>query len=702
MTPERRKNLKRLFAPRHAAFVGGNSAELAARQCVKGGFKGEIWGVNPKRNEMAGLPCFARVEDLPEGPDAVFLAVPSTVAIEAVDILRQVGAGGIVCYSAGFGELGEDGLEHEKAMMEAAGDMAFVGPNCSGMLNFVESAALWPFDHGGAPGGKPVERGAAFITQSGMLGNTVTMNQRGLPFAYIISSGNQGMLGVEDFLDELIEDPRVSAIGLYIEGLRDIGKFAKAAIRALKAGKPIVAQKAGTSEIGAQLTITHTGSLSGTDELYQALFDRLGVIRVDSAVTMMETLKLVTIAGIPKGGRLAGLTCSGGDSTMLADGAEPLGLSYPSASEEVKKTLEEILPPIATVANPLDYTTPLWGNEGELIKAFNTMFDDGFDAAIMVQDYPALVGGDSYAPYLADVRAFESATKNHGIPGVVCSILPENLDEEARDSMIDAGIAPLQGINDALKSLAGAARFGSLRERIGGSTDSLRLLELAGDLSEGQVLDEWQGKQRLKEAGLQIPEGRLVEADDAMKAAEEIGFPVVVKLISADLPHKTEAGAVQVGLANHDDVAAAVRTIQDNVRAYSPDIVAEHFLVEAMVPKPVCEMLVGIRRDLSFGLVMVLGGGGIMAELMRDTGVILLPACREAIADKLAEFKVSQLLDGFRGGAIANREAVIDAILNVAYFAETNADSLLELDINPLMVTTDGVWVVDALLNVSE
>ncbi len=698
MTPECRKNLKRLFAPRHAAFIGGNGAELAAQQCVAGGFKGDIWGVNPKRDQMAGQPCFACVADLPEGPDAVFLAVPGSVAVETVDALRRADAGGIVCYSAGFGELGDEGQEHERDLIAAAGDMAFVGPNCSGMLNFVESAALWPFHHGG----KPVERGAAFITQSGMLGTTVTMNQRALPFAYIISAGNQGMLGVEDFLNELIEDPRVSAIGLYIEGLRDVGKFTAAAIKALKAGKPIVAQKVGTSAIGAQSTITHTGSLSGADDLYQALFDRLGVIRVDSTVTMIETLKLVTIAGVPKGGRLAGLTCSGGDSTMLADGAEPLGLTFSQPSADVARRLEDILPPIATVANPLDYTTPLWGFEEPLTRAFGTMFEDGYDAAIMVEDYPVLVGGDSYKPYLADARAFEAATKAAGIPGVVCSILPENLDEEARNVIAAGGVAPMQGIHDALKAIAGAARFGALRESVGADVDALHLLQAPRESTGARVLDEWEGKRRLAAAGVSVPNGRLVDAAGVASAAEEIGFPVVVKLVSADLPHKTEAGAVQVGLTSATAVAEAVAAIQANVQAYNPDMAADRFLVETMVPKPIAEILVGVRRDATFGPVMVIGGGGTMAELMGDTAVLLLPTSRDAIQDCLASLKVSQLLDGFRGAPAADRNAVIDTIMAVSAFAEENVDSLLELDVNPLMVTGDGVWAVDALLWVTD
>ncbi|MEE9209757.1 MAG: acetate--CoA ligase family protein [Kiloniellales bacterium] len=699
MTPQQRNNLKRLLAPRHVAFIGGDGAALAAQQCAAAGFDGPIWGVNPHRSDLAGQPCFARVEDLPEPPDAVFLAVPRGSAVETVDALRRFGAAGVVCYTAGFSELGEDGAALERDLVEAAGEIALVGPNCSGLLNYARNAVLWPFDHGGVK----VERGVAFVTQSGMLGNTMTLNQRSVPFAYVISAGNQAMLSTEDYLEVLVEDPAVSAIGLYIESLRDIPRFADGAVRALEVGVPIVALKVGTSEIGARLTVTHTGSLSGTDDLYQALFNRLGVVRVTSPVALLETLKMLTVAGAPKGRRLAALACSGGDTTMLADCGERAGISFPQPSPGVASDLAAWLPPIAAVSNPLDYTTPLWGHEEPLTKLFGAMLSDGYDAAVMVQDYPISHSGESHEPYLADARAFIAATRAAGIPAAICTGLPETIDRGTREMMIAGGIAPLQGLEEALGAIAGAASFGEHRAKFksSGSAGDLRLPPLSAAAGDLTLLDEWEGKQRIAAAGVPVPDGRLVDARTSPAAAEELGFPVVVKMVSAELPHKTEAGAVRVGLRSTGEVAEAVAAIAESVAGRAPGVVSDAFLVERMIGEPVAELLVGVQRDDQFGQFLVLASGGALVELVRDSRTLLLPTDRETVAEAIASLKVSALLDGYRGKPPGDREALTEAVLSVARFARQHQAELGELDINPLMVLREGVVAVDVLLRMT-
>jgi acyl-CoA synthetase (NDP forming) len=459
MTARLRANLQRLLAPRHAAFIGGTDAAIAAEHCRALGFDGPVWGVNPRRQDLAGHPCFARVEDLPEAPDAVFLAVPRDAAIEVVEALRRRGAGGVVCYTAGYGELGEEGAELERALVSAAGDMALVGPNCYGLINYVRGVALWPF----AFGSKRVERGVAVITQSGMLGSDITMNRRSAPLAYVVSAGNQAMLGVEDYLEVLVGDPAVAAVGLHLEGLRDATRFCQAAIGALEAGVPIVALKTGTSDIGRRLTTTHTGSLAGEDEVYQALFDRLGIIRVDSPVQLLETLKVLSLTGVPHGRRLTGFAASGGNVTLLADYAERLGLSFPPPSPSTAEIMTSLLPAVASVSNPLDYTTPLWGREAELTALFEAVLTDAYDAALLVQDYPHPGLDAAKEEYRADARAFMTATRKAGLPAAVVSALPENIDKENRETMIAGGIAPLQGIKEAMVAVAGAAAYGERR-----------------------------------------------------------------------------------------------------------------------------------------------------------------------------------------------------------------------------------------------
>ena len=261
--------------------------------------------------------------------------------------------------------------------------MALVGPNCYGMINYTNGAVLWPFGAGEAK----CQKGIALIMQSGMLPANITMNDRSLPITHVISAGNQASLTIEDYIDVLVEDERVTAIGLYIEGIKDISKFGNAALKALKANKPIVVLKAGQSDIAAQLTISHTGSMAGADSAFQALFEKTGMIRVFSPVELVETLKFVSVSGAPTGNRIAAFTCSGGDAAMVADACQSVGLELKTPSITATEKLKNLLPPIATVSNPLDYTTPIWGNTELMPEVFQALIEDDFDAAVVIQDF---------------------------------------------------------------------------------------------------------------------------------------------------------------------------------------------------------------------------------------------------------------------------------------------------------------------------
>jgi len=696
MTAARRANLARLLRPRHIAFIGGTSAAFAAEVCAAGGFPGPIWGVNPKRDRLGGRPCFPSVAALPEPPDAVFLAVPRAEVIETVGVLARGGAGGAVCYSAGFAETGETGAALERALVAAAGDLAFVGPNCLGMLNYARRALLWPFDHGG----RPVERGVAFLSQSGMLCTNLSMNRRALDFACLVSIGNQAVIAIEDLIDALLDDPAISAIGLYIEGLKDVGRFAEAAARALERGVPIVALKAGRSTAGARVTATHTASLAGSDTLYQALFDRLGIVPADSPTALVERLKFLSIAGAPKGRRVFAFTCSGGDAAILADYGERHGLTFPAPSPPVATALRARLPDIATVANPLDYTTPLWGQEAALEAVITTALGDVPDVALMAQDHPRPELGGTNEQYRADTRAFIRATRAARIPAAVCSGLAENIDEETRDLLVTGGVAPLQGLDEAVAAVAAAADFGA--RRAASRARDLRLAPVRRPAGRPATLDEWQGKRRLREAGLAIPDGRLVAGEDAPVTARALGFPVALKLVSPSLPHKTEAGAVLLGLSDEAAVAAAVASMRASPAVQAAGAAEAPFLVERMVTDTVAELLVGVSHDPQFGHVLTVGSGGILVELVRDAVSLLLPVDRADVERALDRLKVTALIAGFRGRPAGDRAAAIDAILAVAAFAATEGEPLHELDINPLAVRPRGAVALDVLLRVSD
>lgn len=694
MTPTRRANLARLLKPRHVALIGGRDAEVVAGECARIGYPGPVWPVNPKREEIGGHKCFAAIEDLPEAPDAVFLAIPVNAAIDAISRLNEIGAGGIVCYTAGFGEVGGDGAQAEQALIKAAGDMALVGPNCYGLINYVDQLALWPFAHGGGCDGY----GAAIITQSGMLSSDLTMNQRSVPLAYMISAGNQSVLHLEDFIDVLTDRDEVRAIGLHIEGLRDVARFAEVALKAANAGVPIVALKTGTSQVGAQLTISHTGSLSGTDELYQALFDRFGIIRVDSPAQMLETLKFICVAGVPKGRRLAGFTCSGGGATMLADHGERLALDFPPPTAATTGRLRDALPHTATVSNPLDYTTPIWGFPDKVTPVFKTMFEDPYDAAALVQDYPLDGLGADKQSYLNDAGSFIEATTGAGLPAAVISTLPENIDLETREMLCQAGVAPMQGLPEALSAISAAAWFGARAQDIAANPPALpRVIDLSGEV---KLINEWHAKQHLKTAGITVPEARLVAGADAGAAAQLIGFPVVLKMASERLAHKTEAGAVALNLASVAEVEAGVEQMRRDVQAYDRDALTNQFIVEAMAGTPVAELLVSVRRDDQFGLAMTIASGGVLVEVVGDAVTLLLPASAQQIDAAVGQLKVDRLLRGVRGRAGIDHGVLLNALATLAGYATENSARVAEIEINPLFVMPDSVVAVDALMRV--
>ncbi|HXZ08135.1 MAG TPA: CoA-binding protein, partial [Paraburkholderia sp.] len=377
-------NLRRLLNPSSIAFVGGRGIARAVQRCRDFGFTGDIWLVNPSHAEISGVHCHASVAALPHAPDATFVAVPAAQAVEVVRELAAYGAGGVIVYASGFAETGAEGAVLQQSLIEAAGDMAVLGPNCYGLLDGLHGSGLWPVAHGTGR----VEAGVAVITQSGNLAYNLSMSTRGVPFAYLVSVGNQAMIDCALLIEAFLDDPRVRAIGLHIEGLKHVGAFSEAAARALACGVPIVALKSGVSKLGAQLALSHTSSLAGPDALYDALFKRLGIIRAKDPVGMVETLKLLSLSGVPKSNTLAALATSGGDAGLIADLAEEHDIAFPSVTAHGHASLAKILPQYANIANPLDFTTTPWGNADAMRACCDALLSDAPGAAAMILDYP--------------------------------------------------------------------------------------------------------------------------------------------------------------------------------------------------------------------------------------------------------------------------------------------------------------------------
>ena len=680
--------LRRLLSPRHVAVFGGRAAAEVVRQCQHLGFAGEIWPVHPRHEFMEGLRCYPDVAALPAAPDASFIAVPRQGTIELVAELSAHGAGGVICYASGFAEVGGEGVAMQQQLVAAAGDMALLGPNCYGMLNYLDGVALWPDQHGG----QRLARGVAIVTQSGNIGLNLTMQTRGLPLACLITVGNKAGASIEAIVEALLLDPRISAIGMHIEGLDDVAAFSRVALQALRQRVPLVALKAGSSDLGAQITMSHTSSLAGPDALYQALFQRFGVARVHDLAGLLETLKLLHVHGALPGRRIVSASCSGGEASLVADLAQARGLEMPALPAPAHQRLHAVLGNKVNVANPLDYHTYIWGDLAAQTECFAGLLDCRFDAHLLVLDFPRQdrCAADAWQ---TTVDAFVAAQAGHGARGLVVSSLPEGLPEPVARQLLARGIAPMQGLADCLDAISHAADIGAAQHRVAMITPLQAPVPLT--LAGARLLDEASAKQALARFGVPVPVGQVLGRAQVLPYAAALGYPVVLKALAPGLAHKTEAGAVRLNLQNDAELDAALD-------AMAP--LSEQFLVEQMVRGALAELLVGVQRDPQFGLTLTLGAGGVFVELLRDSVTLLLPVTRVDLLQALQTLQMWPMVTGYRGRAHGDVEALLDAVQATVAYATAHADRLLELDVNPLLVLPvgRGVLAVDVLIRLAD
>jgi acyl-CoA synthetase (NDP forming) len=686
-TGERRLSFARLLQPKSIAVFGGGVAEELVRQCGRMGYEGEIWPVHPKKEEILGRKVYRSVEDLPGSPDAAYVGVNRNLTIDIVRDLAAREAGGAICYATGFTEAGEEGSELERQLLEASGTMPLVGPNCYGLLNYLDGAMLWPDQQGG----RRVETGVAIISMSSNVAFNLSMQRRGLPIAYMMSLGNQLKFELHDAIHVFARQERVTAIGLYLEAMSDPRAFQGAVDVARKLGKPIVAIKTGRSDVAQKIVVSHTASLAGSDALVSDLFDRLGVARVDSLEALMEALKVLHVLGPLEGGRVGAMSTSGGDLTLLADAMIGSSLTMPPLSEEVTEKLCSVVHERMVATNPLDFQMFDWDDEDRLAATFTPFVSEGFDVSLCLLDFPREDLCDQ-STWGGAERGFVRAIHDTGTKGAVLSTFSDTISEPVAERLTEQGIVPLAGIDAGLAGVQAAVDIGAGWRR----PLSPPLLEYEDQDIDGQtrVLDEAESKGLLARSGVPVPPGRVVgSVEDAAAAAEELGFPVVLKALG--VAHKTEAGGVQLGLCSADEVGEALAKMSH---------LSESFLIEKMVDGVVAELIVGVARDEQFGPYLLIGGGGILVELMKDSVSLLLPVDRERVMRALALLHCAPLFDGFRGRARADLNAAAETILSVARLVQEDPSSIVELDINPLILRAEGQGVVaaDALISLRE
>jgi acetate---CoA ligase (ADP-forming) len=681
-----RVDLRRLMRPASIAVVGatdrpGSYAAQALANLELIGFDGPVWGVNPGRSEVLGRECFPSVGDLPAAVDALVVAIPAAGVADVIEQAGARGCGGAVVFSAGFGEVDSGaGRDRDLKLAAARHGLPVCGPNCNGIVSPHAAIALW-----GDALTRPEPGAVVLISQSGNVAVNALATRRGLRFHTVIASGNQALLSAADYLEFLAHEDGVGSIALYLEddgGPRLCDGLAACA----QAGVPVVVLKVGRSPAGARAAAAHSGALAGDQRVFRSLLDEAGAVWADDVHELLELAKTIAVPSPPVISRgIAIMTCSGGDSAQGADGAQDLGLELPAPAPETAARLRSLLPSTATVANPLDYTTLIWGDVtalGELVRAYGE--DPAIGQVLVFYDQPHGLTGALEQSWRAVREGVMLGAQLSPVPTLVASTLPELLDDQAAWDFARAGVPAAAGLRTGLK--CAAARL----DRAGGEPGRLREIAataraLAG-VRPGTWLPEHEAKALLGAHGVPVPRGRVVTSEeDAVAARRELGGPVALKLSATRVQHKSELGGVALSLSSESDLWREYRRLAGLAQDHQGSVLAER-----MAPAGV-ELIVAARTD---GIVpaLVLGLGGIWTELLDDVVIVPLPADADRVQRALGSLRGAPLLLGARGGAPADLGAAARLAQRIGELLVTLG--LETVECNPVLVGTAGQGAV--------
>jgi len=669
------------------------------------GFTGQVYPVNPQYSELQGWRCYPNLKDVPRPVDSVAILLSHRQVLPILEQAASIGARAAWVLASGFAEAGPAGevLQKQLTAYAQAHHIALCGPNCVGVVNLQARAATYS-----AALAPTIKTGhVAALVQSGAICLGIANANRGLGFSALISSGNEAVLDNADYIAYLADDPETHVIIAFIEGFKHPAKFVWAAERARQAGKPLLVVKVGRSAVAQRATLAHTGSLAGADAVCDAVFRKHGVVRLDSLDELLEAAELFLKSPLPQGRGVALLTLSGGQIGLIGDLAMGLDLDLPELSGEARQALAQVLPPFSNIANPLD----AWGTGN---------FEETYPACmeIVAQEktvYLLAVSRDS-PPGIAEREVWQSnvvvdaaarVVHVYGKPVIVFSNLSTGFDQAVLAHADAAGLPLLQGTRESLRAIEALVKYAELQRqpRVKQPRSPLSQTaqaQLKADLAAAPPsLTEYRSKRLLAEYGVPITrEGLARSAEEAVRLAEEIGGPVVLKIQSPDILHKTEAGGIRLNLVGAEAVRQAYEQIIRNAQAYNPGALIEGVLVQEMLPASAAEVIVGSSCDLDFGPVVVFGLGGIMVELFQDSALRLAPVTEAEARQMIAETRGAQLLYGFRGRPPADVDALVRAIVCVSHLAYDLRDVVAAVDVNPLMVLPagQGVRAADALI----
>jgi acyl-CoA synthetase (NDP forming) len=704
-----RNDLERFFTPRSIAVIGASQeVETISGQPLKHlqshGYRGRLYPVNPRYREVGGLPCYPSLTAVPDTPDLALVLVNAT---RVPDILRECGRKGVpyvVIFSSGFSEVGGAGIALQEELVRIARefDIGVVGPNCQGMINIADRV----YAGFGSIFNSDYEPGAvSMVSQSGGFGYSVmnlSSKEGGLSFRQMITTGNEIGVSTLDFIDYFVRDPDTHVIAAYVEGLRDARRLIEVGEKALSAGKPILMWKVGNTEHGQRAAASHTANLGGSMALYRAAFRQTGIIRIEDIQDLVDYGRAFRSGRLPEGNRLAIITVSGGAGILMTDECIAGGVMLAKLEASTLEKLRAFVPSFGSLLNPIDVTAAIFNDTTLMNRALQALVDDpNVDSIALIS---ASLQGDLARDIAREVVAVAERTSK---TIVLCWSARDELAKEAYALLDGARLPHYKSPVRCARVLVALTSYAQARRRHAARREDAPPLTLERSHAKGIVssataaaLTEFDSKRVLAEYGIPVTREALARSvDEAQAAGDEIGYPVALKVQSSDIAHKTEAKGVRLGIRDGAELKAGYEEVLANARAHSPGPTIAGVLVQEMVAGGV-EVILGVTNDASFGPAILLGLGGIFAEVLHDVTFRHAPVTAASAREMIEEIRGYALLNGARGRPPADVDALADAIVRLSALAIDLQESLAELDVNPLFVRERGRGVIaaDALI----
>lgn len=694
-------NLNKLLKPQSVAVIGASEKEGFGGDVCRNIIsyvedKSKVYFIHPKRDSVFGIPCYKSISDVPGSVDLMIICTSQKTVIPLLREGAAKGVGGAVVFASGYGEVGTaEGKQNEAELIAAAKelDIAVMGPNCAGFVNYVDNVQAFAFisakrDRKGSVG---------VVSQSGQLCLSM-MDDPGMRFSYNISAGNGKIVQMEDYMDFLVDDEDTKVVSVYIEGVKNATKFAAVLKKAAQKRKPVVILKAGRSAKGGAIAASHTGSLSGSDASFDAVLKKFGAIRVDDLEELIAmSLMLSTMKKLPEKATFASMNLSGGETGICADVGSLNGIEYPDFTEETLKKLKEQLPSYASPNNPLDMTASLSYDADLYAGALRTVMDDPNIGMVLIGYTLLLEIADPCIHYM--YKGIEQIVAEKGGDCKPIAMIPfaENTrNPEYQEKLFKIGVPVLPPPVYAFKMLRHLADFIEYEPE----SKTLELAVGTSDSTQTKALSEHESKLELKEFGVAVADEVIVTSrEEAAAFAKEHQVPLAMKIESPDILHKSDVGGVKLNVSTPEEAEKAYEEIMANVIAKRPDAKINGILTVPML-KPGVEIIIGVNNDPQFGPMVMVGMGGVFVEVFKDVALYPAPLCEEEALQMLKSLKSFKLLNGYRGSAKCDIKALCQTIVAISNYAQANKDVLKELDINPLFVYPEGqgVGVADALI----